>query len=184
MKNFLIAILLALCTPVGAHAAAGLPLPAVQRSVLNLGGAEGIRKVQLGTQLVDGVVRVKRCLYDFAVHGGAVSTISLDDTDGKDCVLPTGAVITQVYFDILTAFTSTSNDGTIALTANSSGDLLAAVDADTLPLTASHPGSGIPIGTAATMVKLTAQRTITMAIAVHAITAGKANFYIQYVVAN
>lgn len=125
-----------------------------------------------------------KCPYDFAVQGGAVSTILLKDDNGNPAILPNTTIITQVYFHIITAFSSTSNDGTIALTANTSGDLLAAVDADTLPLVASHPGSGIPIGTAATMVILSAQRQLALEIATHAMLTGKANFFFDFVLSN
>lgn len=124
---------------------------------------------------------VVKAVYDFAVQGGAVGSLSLKDENGDLIILPAGAIITQVYVHIITAFVSTSNDGTIALTSNSTGDLLAAVDADTLPLSANHPSSGVPIGTAATMVILTAQRQIVLEIATHAMTAGKAAFFIEFV---
>lgn len=115
--------------------------------------------------------------YDFAVQGGAVGTINLLDQAGRTIILPINTIIKQVYIDIITPIVSTSNDGTLALTANSSGDLLAAVDGDTL----SGIVSGIPTGTANTMVKLTADRTLKMAIAVHAFTAGKFNVFFEYV---
>jgi hypothetical protein len=123
---------------------------------------------------------VLKCKYDFASQGGAVGTIALRDENGDLATLPDNAIITQVYVDILTAFTSTGNNGTIALTANSSGDLLAAVDADTL----SGVSAGVPTGSAATMVKLTAARTITLAIATNAITAGAANFFVEWVLSD
>lgn len=122
-----------------------------------------------------GVIRGR---YSFAVDGGAVGSILLKDENGDLVKLPSGAIITQCYLDVITAFVSTSNDGTIAFTANSSGDLLAAVDADTK----SGITAGIPVGTAATMVKLTADRQILMEIATHAMTAGKADFYIEFVI--
>jgi hypothetical protein len=120
---------------------------------------------------------IVRGTYSFAVSGGAVSTISLLDQAGDVIVLPDNAIITQVYIDIVTAMTSTGGTGTIALTANSSGDLLAAVDADTL----SGVVAGVPVGTAATMVKLTADRTLSVAIATAALTAGKFNAFVEYV---
>lgn len=123
---------------------------------------------------------VLKCVYDFDDLGGAVGTIGLLDDLGNKAILPDNAIITQVYVDILTAFTSTGNNGTIALTANSSGDLLAAVDADTL----SGVSAGIPDGAAANMVKLTAQRQITLAIATNAITAGAANFFVEFVLSD
>lgn len=120
-------------------------------------------------------------VWDFAVQGGAVGSLSLLDDLGNPAILPDKAIICQVYIDIITAMTSTGGTGTIALTANSSGDLLAAVDADTLPLSASHPQAGVPVGTAATMVKLTAARTIVMEIATNALLTGKIRVFIDFV---
>jgi hypothetical protein len=120
---------------------------------------------------------VVRGTYDFSVNGGAVSTISMLDQASSVIVLPNKAIITQVYIDIVTAMTSAGGTGTIALTANSSGDLKAAVDADTL----SGIVAGIPVGTAATMVKCTADRTLSVAIATEALTAGKFNVFVEYV---
>lgn len=121
--------------------------------------------------------------YSFAVQGGAVSTIKLLQDLGSAnsyVSLPNGAIIKQVYIDIITACASGGGTGTIALTANSSGDLKAAVDADTL----SGIVAGIPVGTAAAMVKLTAARDITVAIATEALTAGKFDVYIEWVMSH
>lgn len=130
---------------------------------------------------LDKVLNQKRgvikCQYDFAVLGGAVGSLALLDENGNPALLPSKAIITQVYLDIITACVSTGNDGTIALNANSAGDLLAAVDADTL----SGVAAGIPVGTAGTMVKCTAARQITLAIATHALTAGKFNVFVEFV---
>lgn len=117
-----------------------------------------------------------RCTWDFAVDGGAVGSILLKDDQGNAAILPNKAIITQVYTDTVTAVT-TGAAGTLALTANASGDLKAALAA------ASWTGvqAGVPVGTAATMVKLTAQRQITAEIATGALTAGKVNFFIDYV---
>lgn len=115
--------------------------------------------------------------YDFATLGGTVGDLALKDSDGNTIVIPSGAIITQVYINIVTACVSTSNDGTIALKANAANDLLSAVDADTL----SGITSGVPTGSAATMVKTTADRNITLSIAVHALTAGKFDVYVEFV---
>lgn len=117
-----------------------------------------------------------KCVYDFAVLGGAVSTINLVDDDGNPAVLPSKAIITQVYSDVVTAPTS-GGSATMSLGANTTVDLLAAT------AVASWTGTqaGIPVGTAATMVKLTAQRNIVMAIAVAALTAGKINVFVDFV---
>lgn len=117
--------------------------------------------------------------YDFAVQGGAVGAINLleDLTDVNSLlVIPDDGIIKQVTIDIITAMASAGGTGTIALTAQSAGDLLAAVDADNL----SGLVAGVPIGTAATMIKMTADRTLVGAIAVEALTAGKFDVYVEY----
>lgn len=119
---------------------------------------------------------VMKCVWDFAVQGGAVGSLLLLDDLGNAAKLPSGAIITGGYIDIITAISSTSNDGTIALTAQSAGDLKAAVDGDTL----SGIVALIPVGTAATAIKLTAERQITLTIAVHALLTGKISVYVEY----
>jgi hypothetical protein len=130
--------------------------------------------VQLGKALADQ----KGCLratYDFSTQGGAVSTINLKGSDGLDAKLPSGAVISEVLIDVVTAATS-GGAATVALTAQVAEDLLAAL------AVASVTGliAGIPVGTAATSIKLTAERTITTTIAVAALTAGKFHVFIEY----
>lgn len=128
------------------------------------------------TQTQDGlgVMGVARATYDFAVDGGAVSSIGLGVT------IPDNAIIVGGVLDIVTAFTSTGGTGTIALDSEGAGDLLAAVDADTL----SGVVALIPVWTAATAIKMTAANELTITIATAAITAGKAVLFVQYVVSD
>jgi hypothetical protein len=179
MKTLILSLFLALATPLSAFAAAGLPQPAAVKTIANLGGSEGLRKIQLGTQLVDKKVQVMKAKYDFAVQGGAIGSVNLVDVDGKDAVLPNKAIIKQVIFDVITAPTS-GGSATIAFTANSAADMKAAL------AIASWTGivAGIPVGTAATSIKLTAQRTLTATIATAALTAGKINVFVEYYISD
>ena len=106
--------------------------------------------------------------YSFALYGGTVGAQNLKDINGVAIVLPDDAIITNVLIDIKTPIVSTGNNGTLALGANTANDLLLAVDGDTL----SGVAAGIPVGTAATAVKLTAERTLTLTIGTSAFTAG------------
>ena len=115
-----------------------------------------------------------KVMYDFAVHGGGTGAHPLG------VKLPDNAVIFTSFGDIITAFTSTGGTGTIALGAKTADDLLGAVDADTL----SGVFALIPVGSAASSVKLTAQREITLTVATNPITAGKAMFYLWYVLSD
>ena len=119
---------------------------------------------------------VLKAVWDFAVQGGAVGSLLLLDDRGNPAKLPSGSIITGGLIEVITALTSTGGTGTVALTANAAADLLAAVDADTL--SALH--ALIPVGTAATAIKLTAERQITLTIATNALLTGKIAVYIDY----
>lgn len=150
-------------------------LSAEKRYVFNRMNALSI-KHSLGNEL-NNVKSVVKAQYSFAVSGGAVGVINLLDADGKSITLPSKAIITGGYIDIITAMASSGGTGTIALGANSGVDLKAAVDADTL----SGIVAIIPVGSAATAVKLTADRVLIATVAVEALTAGKFNLFLEYV---
>jgi hypothetical protein len=130
---------------------------------------------KVGTQMLRNCLQVMIAQYDFAVQGGAIGSVNLLGLDGKAAVLPQNAIIADSLIDVITPCT-TSASGTIALTAQSAGDLKAALAA------ASYTGlvAGIPVGTAATSIKMTADRTLQATIATGAITAGKFNLIVEY----
>ena len=136
------------------------------------------KKYSLGTLLgaqqdiLDNIQeRVVKAQYDFATLGGAVGDISLG------VVIPVDAIITDVVIDVLTAPTS-GGAATIAVKAQTAADLLAAT------AIASVTGilQGVPTaGTIASAIKTTAARTVTITVAVAALTAGKFNVLVKYV---
>lgn len=136
------------------------------------------RKHSLGT-LLHKKVNVIVGKYSFAVQGGAIGTVNLrtDLADANSLVkIPSRAVIKQVWIDVLTPGAGAT--ATAGLNLQAAGDLLAAATAST-----AYTGimAGIPAGAAANMIKLTAERTLTTTIATAALTAGKWNVYIEYV---
>lgn len=108
--------------------------------------------------------------YDFAVDGGAISTIAL--TTGTP--IPSGSTIIGGYVDVLTQLTS-GGAATIAAQVEAANDILTAVGVaswtvgrfNVLPA----PTSGAL--TASTAVRTTADRNISIVIATAALTAGK-----------
>jgi hypothetical protein len=132
--------------------------------------------IKSGDELILRKKHVLRALYDFSVSGGAVGAISLLDENGKAAVIPNKAIITDSMIDVITAPTS-GGSATIALGANTTTDLKAAT------AIASYTGivAGVPVGTAATAVKTTADRTVTATIAVAALTAGKFYVMVEYI---
>lgn len=113
--------------------------------------------------------------YDFALDGGAVSTIVLRNVEGSASPIPTGSVIQAGHVEVLTAVLSAT--GTVALTVESAADILAATGQAGLTVGVK---SVIPAGTGATAVKTTAERSPSMVIATAALTAGKFRLRLWY----
>ncbi len=126
-------------------------------------------------QLLASKVHVVKGVWDFAVDAGAVGTLNLKDEFGVEIDIPQNSIVKQVIIDRRTAPVSAGGAGTVALGINTTTDLLAAVDADTL--SAIH--AGIPVGTAATAVKATASRKLQLAIGVEALTAWLLHIYCE-----
>lgn len=120
--------------------------------------------------------------YDFSKQGGAVGSFSLKDRDGNPVKLPTGALILNAFAVVRTAVTS-GGSATIALTAESAADLLAATAISSFSAAAKL--QGVPdFGTLADSVATTAERTLTATVAVAALTAGKFDVYCFYTLPN
>lgn len=123
---------------------------------------------------------------------------------GLGVFIPANAIITEVMVDVVTTFASASADaGTIALHAQSAGDIVAAIaisdssnvwDAGlrgskigfpSLGADAAHD-SAVEVAAlfAGTAVKTTAIREITATVATAALTAGKANIFVKYLISD
>jgi hypothetical protein len=122
---------------------------------------------------------------------------------GLGVYIPSKAVITRVFYDVVTTFTSATDAGTVAIHAQSANDILAAVaisaagdvlDAGLHGTKIGFPNFGADAAHdsavevaalfAATMLKTTAEREITATVAVEALTAGKANIYVEYIISD
>jgi hypothetical protein len=102
--------------------------------------------------------------YNFALHGGAVSSIAIPPK-----LLPLGAIIMDGIIHVKTACTS-GGSATIAVQALAAEDILAATAVANFSLNALL--DVVPVGTAATMIRCTAATQLTVVIAVAALTAG------------
>lgn len=153
---------------------------ATQDFELNRASQNMMAKHKLGDLVSWRVVKVARARYNFSTQGGAISTIPLLDEYGVQVVLPAKALVVGCYIDVQTAGT-TSASGTIAL---STGQ--AAADLKVATAAASYTGivACIPVGTAATAIKLTADSKMTATIATGAITAGKFDVLVEYIISD
>lgn len=112
---------------------------------------------------------VVRGEYDFAVDGGAISTIAL--TAGQP--IPNGAVVVGGYVDILTQVTGAG--ASIACQVEAANDVLTAVAIASWTAGRKNILPALTTGalTASTAVKTTAARDISIVISGGALTAGK-----------
>lgn len=177
MRNFLVLSLLAV---LGLAPAAFAVTPAETEVEFQLNRGDHVRaRTQLGTQVIRRSVLTLRCNYDFTRDAGAVgSTNLIDVATGKDCKLPSKAIVKQVILHVITGVTS-GGAGTVTITANSAGDLLNAAAKTTVDV-ADELSAGIPVNTAATAVVMTAERTLLWTIGSNALTAGKVEVFFEY----
>lgn len=115
-------------------------------------------------KLLTGALQKWRGNWDFAVDGGGTATTTVRTLDGP---IPNGAVILGGLLDVTTA--CLSGTGTQALNSEGAADLLAATAQAGLTL---GRKAVIPVFTAGSSVKMTAERNVQLVIATAAFTAG------------
>jgi hypothetical protein len=127
---------------------------------------------------IEGTKKIKTYSgeYDFAVDGGAVSTITLRSDDGP---IPSGSYILSGVLDILTAFT-TGAAAVAGLQVEAANDIVASTIVSGAPYSTTGLKSIIPVATGATAVKTTAARGPAIVIGTGAITAGKCRLVLVY----
>lgn len=128
--------------------------------------------------------------------GVANSTVA---SHGTGIYLPDNAIITGGFYDVITTFTSATDAATIALTSESAGDLRAAVaisnganpwdagEHGILPGNFALDGNALTQiammdARAASFVKLSSEKELTVTVGVEALTAGKMIIYLEYVI--
>ncbi len=115
--------------------------------------------------------------YDFAVHGGAIATVSFNE------LLPSGAILLrpQAVIETVTPFVS-AGAATIAWGYTGVTDAInTATSYGTAPYTAANYVA-VGLGSAPTTDKVTAVSNVTMTIAGAVVTAGKANLHLPYII--
>lgn len=151
-------------------------------AAFSLNHGSGFQKYELGRKVIEQDVRDLRLTYDFSVSGGALGVLKLPiaktpaSSSQVSATLPKGAIVVGCYIDVITTPTS-GGSATISIgTGQTATDILGAT------AIASYTGivACTPTGSAATAIKLTADRVPTITIAVAALTAGKFNVHIQY----
>jgi hypothetical protein len=129
--------------------------------------------------IIAGTTRPKTWVghYDFAVDGGAQSTITLRSNDGA---IPAGSYVVGGVLDVITQLNS-GGSATAALQVQSANDTVNAAAFDGAPWSTTGQKDIIPDNTGSTAIELTADRSPALVIGAAALTAGKFKLVLLYV---
>lgn len=134
------------------------------------------------TTISEGVpgprLKIARGVYDFAVDGGAVSTIALMGATR----IPSGATILAGWIEVHTQLTS-GGAATIAVQVESAGDIVPAIAVASWTAGRKKIVPGLTAAadlSASAVVRTTAARDISAVIATAALTAGKFSVVLVY----
>lgn len=122
-----------------------------------------------------GLPKVAVGLYDFATDGGAVSTITL-----RGGSIPSGAIIIDALIHVDTVPTS-AGAPTISVGTEAAADINAAALISGAPWSTAGAKRGGVLTATAAPIKTTAARSLSIAVAVAALTAGRFKVFVWYV---
>lgn len=134
---------------------------------------EGTRKA--GGRLGLGDEKLAVAEYDFAVDGGAVSSINL-----RGDKIPSGAIIVDALINVDTALTGGTATDTLSLGSEAAADLQAAAARNAAPWSTAG-AKRVTLTATSAPVKTTAERSVAFAINGTALTAGKFRALVTYV---
>lgn len=121
-------------------------------------------------------------VWDFAVLGGTVGSIPLTQINGP---LPNNFIIQNASMDVITGLTGGAGATGAVTSGQVANDLVIATLVAGAPFSTAGPKVTIPLlGTVATWIKTTAQRSPALVIAVNAFTAGKFNLFVEGVLSS
>lgn len=121
--------------------------------------------------------RLYQFVYDFTVLGGATGSIVLTQVNGP---LPNNFIIQNACLDVIAGLTGGAGATGAVTSGQAANDLVIATVVAGAPFSTVGQKITIPLlGTIATWVKTTAQRSPALVVAVNAFTAGKFNLWIE-----
>ena len=129
-----------------------------------------------------GKKHVVRAKYSVAADGGSVGTHKLVKADGREAYIPAGAIVTRTIIKPSVAAAS-SGLATIAIGLAATNDLLAATAFDASPFSGTAFVAGIQDNAVGNFLAITANKRLTVTVAVAAITALTMEVIVEYIAA-
>tara|TARA_R110000823_G_scaffold224663_1_gene352617 strand:+ start:146 stop:622 length:477 start_codon:yes stop_codon:yes gene_type:complete len=135
-------------------------------------GAGAITDAKLGSR----VMHTQKYTWDFAVGGGAISTITLTSDTGVAQQIPDNAVVLGAYCEVVTPVAS-SGAATLEFGITGDTDYFLGTSAKTL---FDADGKVVKMEAATVPSKMTAAKSAVFEIKTVALTAGKLNVWVRY----
>ena len=181
MKNFL--IMLSVIFAQSIHAA-----PAVTANgAYQLNRQSKVdRDAYSGTKLFDAQQFGVKAQWSFADQGGAVNQdVTLHDHEGNAVTLPNNAIIRDCMIDVVEPVTAGApTSASLAFSASEVGDLKALSFLHITQYNSERRIACLPVATVGTAIKLESEATIKMRIGSEALTAGKLNIWLEYMISD
>lgn len=182
MKTIISILMLAFSMNAFAITGPALPLAPDVKALANSGRPGALQKIKLGSQLVDNKIQVLRAILDVSAIGGANSgsSYTLKDPEGGDATLPDNAVVRQVFIDTITA--GASGSGSMPQISFGTDSPPVNFKAATDMTTYTGLVAGIPVGTAASAVKMSADTAVAAKVTQGSLSSGKIDLLIEYLI--
>lgn len=134
----------------------------------------------LAVTIISSGLKVARVFqYDFSVDGGTIGTIVLRDIDNLG-VLPNHFIIQNAELDVITLLGSAGAATGAVTSGQLANDIVSATIVAGAPFSTTGSKATIPlVGTIGTRIKLTADRSPALVVAVANLNAGKFNLFIE-----
>ena len=126
------------------------------------------------------VKKVARAIFDTAANDSSGVSNKTVAAHGLGVFLPTKAIITRAWYQVVTALTSTNSTATVALSANGANDIKTATAVADATFGTTGFKEGISDGTAAQFVQCSAERELIATVAVQALLFGKLVLHVEY----
>ena len=128
------------------------------------------------------VKHVAKAIFDTAGNDSAGVSNKTVAAHGTGVFLPTKAIITRAWYQVVTAFTSTNSTATVAFSAQGANDIKTATAVSDATFGTTGMKEGVSDGTAAQFVQCSAEKELTATVAVQALLLGKAILFVEYVI--
>lgn len=157
-------------------------MKSVQKNTIEVRADYQVTRTPIKSESGLVVQKKARVIFDYSGKDTAGANNSAIGTHGTGVYLPSKAVVTRAWYEVVSAFTSAASTATVALQAEGANDIKTATAVSDATLGTTGFKEGVPDGTAAKFVQATQEREIKVVTAVQTLTAGRLVLLLEYAI--